>query len=199
LMTILKAARSLGGRIPYSLDISTRLTFPRDWGLGTSSTLIYTIAQWLRINPYLLLEKTFGGSGYDLACAAAKGPIIFQRKNNKPTSYSVSFNPPFKENLYFIYLGKKQNSREGIARYREKAPTIPPQYFDDISALTQAFLHCTDLYDFEKIIVEHENKVKDIIQLEPVKSLIFHDFWGSVKSLGAWGGDFVFSRYPFLF
>ena len=27
--------------------------------------------------------------------------------------------------------------------------------------------------------------------MEPVKNKIFPDFWGAIKSLGAWGGDFV--------
>ena len=47
----------------------TNLEFPRDWGLGTSSTLIANIAKWANVNPYELLAKTFGGSGYDVACA----------------------------------------------------------------------------------------------------------------------------------
>ena len=34
--------------------IETELTFPRNWGLGTSSTLINNIAQWLQIDaPHL--------------------------------------------------------------------------------------------------------------------------------------------------
>ncbi len=49
--------------------IESKLTFPKDWGLGSSSTLINNIAQWANINPYQLLENTFGGSGYDIACA----------------------------------------------------------------------------------------------------------------------------------
>ena len=29
------------------------------------------------------------------------------------------------------------------------------------------------------------------LQLQRAKMLYFSDFWGEVKSLGAWGGDFV--------
>jgi mevalonate kinase len=171
--------------------IETRLSFPRNWGLGTSSTLIYNIAKLFNVSPYLLLEQTFGGSGYDLACAGAKKPIVFNRKNCDPVWHEHTFNPPFSENLYFIYLGKKQNSREGISRYREKANAIPPQYFSDISDLTKAFLKEKKLAQFENLIREHEDKVAAIIQLERAKNLYFKDYWGEIKSLGAWGGDFV--------
>ncbi|MDH3323764.1 MAG: GHMP kinase, partial [Flavobacteriaceae bacterium] len=52
-----------------SFYIESKLTFPREWGLGTSSTLINNIAQWAKVDAYQLLELSFGGSGYDIACA----------------------------------------------------------------------------------------------------------------------------------
>ena len=172
-------------------QIETHLTFPKDWGLGTSSTLIYTISQLFNVNPFDLLKETFGGSGYDIACAGANSPIIYALKNGQPTFEEVLFEPIFEDNLYFIYLGKKQNSREGIARYRLKSKNLPPQYIDQISALTLAFYCEEDLKNFEKLIVEHENIVSSFIDLPRVQSLYFKDFWGQTKSLGAWGGDFI--------
>jgi mevalonate kinase len=193
LTNILRAAKALkNSNTPYEpIHITTELTFPRAWGLGTSSTLIYNLATLFNINPFDLLNKTFGGSGYDLACAGATKPILYHRINDTPHWKEVDFNPPFSEQLYFIYLGKKQNSREGIKHYREKAKNLPPQYFDEITALTHAFLTENDFKNFEKLIIEHEEKVADIIELKRAKSLIFNDFWGEIKSLGAWGGDFV--------
>ncbi len=192
LMTVLKTAQSLNRNANFRNTIfETALTFPRAWGLGTSSTLIYALSQYCAINPYILLEKTFGGSGYDLACAGAKKPILFQRQKGKPTHKEVDFKPSFQDNLYFVYLGKKQNSREGIERYREKAKNTPPQYFNEISALTQDFLTEKDFKNFENLIREHENKIEEIIELPRAKALYFNDFWGEIKSLGAWGGDFI--------
>jgi mevalonate kinase len=193
LTSILKAASILkNANTPYEpIHITTQLTFPRAWGLGTSSTLIYNLATLFNINPFVLLNKTFGGSGYDLACAGATKPILYHRINDTPHWKEIDFKPLFSEQLYFIYLGKKQNSREGIKHYREKAKNLPPQYFDEITALTHAFLRENDFKNFEKLIIEHEEKVADIIQLKRAKSLIFNDFWGEIKSLGAWGGDFV--------
>lgn len=171
-------------------QIETHLDFPRNWGLGTSSTLIANLAQWAGVDPFQLLRDTFGGSGYDIACANASKPIVYQLDKQKPVFESVSFDPPFKANLYFVYLGKKQNSREGIARYRARVQA-EPQLIEAISQLTQLFLACTELPAFEALIRQHEAMVADTLALPRAKDLYFADYWGEVKSLGAWGGDFV--------
>jgi mevalonate kinase len=197
LSKILKTAKNLinpASSLPFpfkNIAIETHLTFPRYWGLGTSSTLIYNIAQLFQVNPYDLLKYTFGGSGYDIACAKAHSAIVYSLKEGKNSFKNVEFQPVFKDSLYFIYLDKKQNSREGIASYREKAQKLPPQYFDAFSIITQAMLNVTDLSIFEKLIIEHEKLVAAILELPRAKSLYFNDFWGEIKSLGAWGGDFV--------
>lgn len=172
------------------LAIETRLEFPRAWGLGTSSTLISMLADWAQINPYQLLADSFGGSGYDLACAQAQGPILYERFKGQGQAVHYPFMPAFQENLYFIYLGKKQNSREGIKRYRE---TVKEQtdLVRTTTELTHRFLHANHLEELEQVIVEHESHVAQAIHLPQVKELYFSDYWGQVKSLGAWGGDFV--------
>jgi len=40
-------------------------------------------------------------------------------------------------------------------------------------------------------MIEHEKIISAIIQQKPVKSELFPDYFGEIKSLGAWGGDFV--------
>jgi len=81
--------------------VTTQLTFPKNWGLGTSSTLINNIAQWANVDPFLLLKNSFGGSGYDIACAKNNTPILYQLLNNIPYIEQVNFNPIFSEQLYF--------------------------------------------------------------------------------------------------
>lgn len=169
--------------------VSTHLDFPKNWGLGTSSTLIYNLAQWATVDPFELLEMTFGGSGYDIACAGAKQAITFY-KTPAPHYEEVFFDPIFKSQLYFVYLTKKQNSRDGIARYRtlvkEKSTLIR-----DITAITKEMQTVLRLADFERLIKEHEAIVSSTLNLARAKRLFFKDFWGEIKSLGAWGGDFV--------
>ena len=80
-------------------EVETHLTFPRNWGLGTSSTLINNIAQWFKVDAFELLRKSFGGSGYDIACAQSSTPIIYHLENEIPNYTSVSFNPIFKDHI----------------------------------------------------------------------------------------------------
>ncbi len=170
--------------------VKTNLTFPKDWGLGTSSTLINNLASWAKVNPYQLLEKTFGGSGYDIACAQNNTPILFTRKGNEPIVEKINFNPLFKEQLYFVYLNKKQNSREGIQRYKALKGNLTSE-IEQISQLTEAFVKCKNIGDFEKLLFEHEQIVSKTIQLKTVQEIYFSDYFGQTKSLGAWGGDFI--------
>ena len=166
--------------------ITTQLDFSRHWGLGSSSTLISFVAHLAQVNPYVLLAATFGGSGYDLACALAKGPIIYQNQ----VAQLVAFHPSFVDQLYFVYLGKKQNSRDGILRYRALGEKVKAS-LGQINQLTLDVIACTSLSEFEKLMLRHEMIVSSMLDLPRAQDLYFSDYWGAVKSLGAWGGDFV--------
>ena len=193
LMQILQEAKKLNPEFLNSKKgflVKTNLTFPKNWGLGTSSTLINNLANWAAINPYNLLENTFGGSGYDIACAKHNTPILYAKVGQIPIIEKVEFKPSFKEQLFFIYLNKKQNSREGIQRFKNLKGSITLES-QQISALTDAFLSCDNVIDFEKLMAEHERIVSKTIQLETVQKLLFSDYFGQTKSLGAWGGDFI--------
>ena len=41
------------------------------------------------------------------------------------------------------------------------------------------------------MIKEHEDIVSRLISKEKIKDKLFNDFDGEIKSLGAWGGDFI--------
>lgn len=173
------------------IEVETRTDFPRAWGLGTSSTLVAAMARWADLDPYLLLADSFGGSGYDVACAYAEGPILYRRKAaGLPEIQAVRFQPSFAEQLYFVYLGKKQDSREGIRRYRALAGA-QHTVVDAISELTRQALNAETLADFERIVKKHEQQIGATLHLPRAKELYFKNYWGGVKSLGAWGGDFV--------
>lgn len=175
---------------PVNYLVETRLQFPNEWGLGSSSTLIYNIAQWAGVDAFELLRLTFGGSGYDIACAGANGPITYQLKARQPVWQPVVLYPSFAGGLYFVYLGHKQDSREGIARYREVAKEHP-QLVERFSQLTHNMLHAKDLDAFRVLMEQHEDLVANHLQLPKVRQQFFDDLPGSVKSLGAWGGDMV--------
>lgn len=170
--------------------VKTQLTFPRDWGLGSSSTLIANIAAWAKVDAYTLLWNAFSGSGYDIACAQHNSPLMYQLVDNKPALHSVRFEPSFAKHLYFVHLNQKQNSRAGIQRFEAKKGNIKKE-IQQISMLTEQLIAATSLSDFEILLLQHETIVSNIVDLPKVQDQLFSDYIGTVKSLGAWGGDFV--------
>jgi hypothetical protein len=170
--------------------VETYLDFDLDWGLGASSTLIACLAEWADVNPYYLLFDSFGGSGYDVACADAEGPILYQLGEESLSVESVEFDPAFKDKLYLVHLGRKQNSREGIKHYYKQKKKLNGA-IPELTNLTAKVIASKTLPDFEKLMQSHEKMLSSILNIKPVKELYFNDYWGIVKSLGAWGGDFV--------
>jgi mevalonate kinase len=193
LITILREAYQLNPNAVSNSDgyiVSTQLSFPKKWGLGTSSTLINNIAQWFDIDAFTLLKNSFGGSGYDIACAQNDSPILYHLEQGQPIVENVKFNPTFSENLYFVYLNQKQNSKSAIASYREKRNNLETAK-EIINRLTETVLYAKDLNSFAQELEDHEKELSSILETKTVKDLIFTDFDGTLKSLGAWGGDFV--------
>ena len=171
--------------------ITTELGFPKSWGLGTSSTLINNIAQWLQIDAFTLLKNSFGGSGYDIACAQNDTPILYHLEDGKPVVENVRFNPEFTKNVYFIYLNKKQSSKTAIAAYNmnKKNNLANTIALNDI--MTSEVLNATTLASFATALQKVEIQMSIILETQTIKESLFPDFNGVLKSLGAWGGDFV--------
>ncbi len=193
LLQILCAVRKLNSNFlsdNKGFEIETHLDFPKNWGLGTSSTLINNIAQWANVDAFKLLALTFGGSGYDIACAQHNTSITYQLSEDIPIVTPVTFEPSFKDKLYFIYLNKKQNSRKGIAHYKSLEYDLQP-VISKINKITSQMMSCETLGEFQKLLEIHEQIISDVTQQDTVTSSYFDDFDGAIKSLGAWGGDFI--------
>jgi mevalonate kinase len=173
------------------LAVTTQLSFPRNWGLGTSSTLINNIAQWFQIDAFELLNKSFGGSGYDIACAQNNTPITYSILNGNPEVKQVVFDPEFTKNLYFVYLNQKRNSKSAIADYHSNKTSQLPSYIATVNELTQDTIAAATLEEFAQLLHQHETVLSALLKTETVKNTLFPDFDGAIKSLGAWGGDFV--------
>lgn len=170
--------------------IETKLTFPRNWGLGTSSTLINNIAQWFQIDAFELLQRSFGGSGFDIACAQNNVPVTYQVKNNQPIIDQVAFNPTFKDQIYFVYLNQKRDSKEAIANFRKKQKNLTDEV-GEVSKMTEELLKIQDLETFISFFKRYEQNLSAILETPTIQEQLFPDFDGLVKSLGGWGGDFV--------
>ena len=193
LISILREVKKLNPKFLNETNgyrIITKLDFERNWGLGSSSTLISNISKWANVDPFKLLDVTFGGSGYDVAAAQRNTPILYSKTLNQHQIIEPSINWDFTDQLFFVHLNKKQNSRDGIFNY-QKIKNHNLAAIDKISELTTTICHCQSLSDFEIIINEHEEIISKITQQKTVKELLFNNYKGCIKSLGAWGGDFI--------
>jgi mevalonate kinase len=214
LVQILKAVKQLNPvAFNDGLHFETHLDFDPNWGLGSSSTLIANLARWANVNPYQLLKLTFGGSGYDIACATAEQPIYYQLVNSEsalrqaqgpqkakvvepvetptPMVKPIDFQPPFAEHLFFIYQGQKQSSSKEIKTFLAKANPVDLQKdIEAVSETSRAVPKCESLDEFALLMQCHERIIARCIGQEPVQKH-FPDFEGVLKSLGAWGGDFI--------
>ena len=170
--------------------VETHLDFPQNWGLGSSSTLIYNISQWAYIGPFELLFSTYGGSGYDIACAQSFGPILYEKRTKGPRWSLIEFDPSFKDNIFFVYLGKKANTKKAIEIYNQKRPHSA-KLIEEISQISQEMAEAKKLQEFDSLIQSHEKLISYSLDLAPIKTQYFSKYWGEIKSLGAWGGDFI--------
>jgi mevalonate kinase len=172
-------------------QVTSKTEFRQDWGLGTSSTLVANIAKWFKIDAFGLLEATFGGSGYDVAVGMHSTAITFEKHGAENSILKTTFDPPFKDQLFFIHLNRKQNSRESIKHYRAQDKKALETAIEKISALTHRMITCTELSEFNLLLEAHENIISKLVGLKKIKTKLFPDYPGAVKSLGGWGGDFV--------
>jgi mevalonate kinase len=164
----------------------TTLESNPEWGLGSSSTLVSLLAQWSGVDPLQLNELVFSGSGFDVACATADGPILYVR--NKPTE-SIVLDYPFADQLFLIYSGRKKRTATEVSAFL-KEKKVSEQLVEEASLLTDEFLRCRDQNEFNLLIRMHEALISKLIDRIAIKPELFADFKGEVKSLGAWGGDF---------
>ena len=194
--TLTRILKAVQQRRPQAFQracrFETHLQFHPDWGLGSSSTLLANLAHWAGIDPYQLLNDTFGGSGYDIACATANTPIFYQLQQGQRMVEQADFNPPFKENLFFVYSGHKQSSSKEVRLFNESFRK--DEHLDElnyVSEIGRKLPELTDLREFMRCLDAHEAALSRCLRRFPVQLLFFLDFEGSVKSLGAWGGDFL--------
>jgi mevalonate kinase len=174
-----------------SIEITTSLEFNKSWGLGSSSTLISNLSKWSGVNAFELLKSISKGSGYDVAVGLENNSIIYKRENNQPVYEKVNFNPSFKDHIYFVYLGNKQKSELEIAKYKNSDKDFSKE-IQRVSEITEALLECDNLSQFEMLLEEHESIISSVLKTPTIKAQLFNDYTsGIIKSLGAWGGDFI--------
>lgn len=192
LRNMLQHARIMGPLFlaqPAMITATSSLGFPPEWGIGSGSSLMANIGRWAKIDPFELNHRIFGGSGYDVAAALSDKPIVYNLDNGLPVYGSIDFSPSFAPNLYFVYLNRKQNSKNAVQNFTNTA--VSEATIEAISEISMK-MALTDSFDeFSSLMEKHEQIISDVIQQKTVKKQCFPDYKGCIKSLGAWGGDFV--------
>jgi hypothetical protein len=89
-----------------------------------------------------------------------------------------------------VYLGKKQCSTKSITSYNGFLKSREHE-IERISELTEEIVFAHSIDDFEYAIKEHEKIISNVLKTKTIGESSFPGFEGSIKSLGAWGGDFV--------
>lgn len=179
------------------LHFHFEIDFPGKYGLGTSSTFLSLLSQWSGVDPYLLLGKTFGGSGFDIAAATTKAPFIYRREGASANAQRhvtpISIPENISKHLLFIYTGKKQKSREEVLHF-EKIEILPG-HMHEMNDIIDSVLRATDFENFGIQMKRSETLLSSVLGKPSVKSTCFSDYPFEVKSLGAWGGDFVMATF----
>jgi mevalonate kinase len=173
------------------LNFDIDADFPLDWGFGSSSTLVSCLAQWSALNPNTLLQKTFGGSGYDIACATANTPILYEREMQQ--SVPVYLFPKVTSKLLFVYSGKKQDSESEVRKFT--SVDISSEQTELMNKIILSATKSTQIEAFEDEIIKSEALLSEILNTPSIKEAKFSDYPYQVKSLGAWGGDFFLATF----
>ncbi|MBN1820014.1 MAG: hypothetical protein JXR31_13035 [Prolixibacteraceae bacterium] len=170
--------------------VVNKLDFSPDWGLGSSSSLISNLSFWAEINPFVLNGKVSKGSGYDIATARSKTPILYRVDGDERIINPVDFYPSFSDHLFLVWLGNKKGTEQSVNWYRKYIRPTKKQ-IRNITNLTNEIWQTDNSERFGEILKEHNSIMEEILHITSVQNLYFNDFEGVIKPLGAWGGDFI--------
>lgn len=165
------------------------IEFAMEWGWGSSATLIVNIARWAGVDAMMFYQLISNGSGYDIACVELEKPVSYQLLNSGYSCDAFSFKPVFRDKIYFVYQGKKVPTDMAVQLIGNKRLTLK-SIVQPISEISRAVRGCERLEEFEELMLAHEQIISQWLGQRMIQES-FVDFHGILKSLGAWGGDFM--------
>jgi mevalonate kinase len=192
LLWIDEASNFFSDDLEYHFE--STLEFSREWGLGSSSTLAANLSKLTGVNAFQLTAYTLGGSAYDVAVGlSGEGLLYSLAKAGDPTSslyQSVNWQPSFSDKLHFVYLNQKMRTDDAVLAYR-KSYSPQEEDINRVSDISRSIIESKSLDHFESLLLELEDLMSRILKMPKVKTRLFSDFKGEIKSLGSWGGDFI--------
>ncbi|MFO7864580.1 MAG: GYDIA family GHMP kinase [Salinivirgaceae bacterium] len=169
-------------------EVTSTIDLPMNYGWGSSSSLIVNLCKWANVDPFAVSAKVGGGSGYDIACAQSDKPLLYSNKNNNPDTKIIEYRPTFERNMWFIFQENKINTAEAIRGFRQRK--IDRNDINRINRISESWISAGTIEDIMELMKEHEEIMSHILDIPPIQKQ-FPDFNGQLKSLGAWGGDFM--------
>lgn len=167
--------------------VRTDLDFDPTFGMGSSSTLLALLCDAAGVDALPVLKNTFGGSGYDLACAFVQTPVRYTLIEDGPHTEPVSLAEEVVKHMLFVYSGNKMVSSGEVKKF--SSLHIPSETVETFTNFTREALVAADHRTFAQVMHRHEEQLGRLLE-QPVLQTRFPDFTGTVKSMGAWGGDF---------
>ena len=192
LKKVLAAAHRLNPEFltgPSGWKVRVSANYPLEWGLGSSATLYSLVAGWAGVSVFDLHRSVSNGSGYDVACAGSKGLIYYQLRKGHPEITPAQPGTALRENTYFAYLGNKRNSAREVAAFLSEL-NYSEIDLTEVSRLSTEICETGSAADLIRLVNEHEFILSTILKRDPIANR-YRSFNGTVKSLGAWGGDFA--------
>jgi mevalonate kinase len=174
----------------------TFMDFDPGWGLGSSSSLIANLAMVAEIQPFDLLFRSSlnQGSGYDVAVCFMGQPLTYHIEEEvyhwaEPTELAWN---DFAGKCRLVYLNRKQDSNLEVKRFKSKWKVgHNHDTMKEISEISEKLPSVTDYDEFCNLLAQHELIMSEVLKQKCIKEELFPDFDGVIKSLGAWGGDFI--------
>lgn len=181
---------------PGVYNFKTLMDFDPGWGLGSSASLISNLALLTQIQPFELLFRSYlnKGSGYDVAVSYMGSPLMYHIEEEvyhwaEPIDLKWK---PFAKKCKLVYLNRKQDSNLEVTRFKSRwKPTEKHNVIEEISAISEQLPLVTEYNVFQDLLAQHELIMAEVLKKKCIKEQLFADFDGTVKSLGAWGGDFI--------
>lgn len=187
-VSLLLAARSLGGQVPDTGLVRTELEFERSWGWGSSSSLTDLVAQWTGVPALDLHFATSRGSGFDVACARATSALTYRKTGPAQGEWHTAAAAHWPtEHFALVYLGQKKDSQKEVQRGRREPLQAE---LDAISDLSRAMAEAQKVTEWMQLIEEAEARTAAWTGHSRIQER-FTGIRAKLKSLGAWGGDFV--------
>jgi len=156
---------------------------------GSRAALIASIAVWFNINPFRLNREVMKDTGCGIAGARSAKPILYKVVDATPDYKQIDMDPPFTENLYFVYTGAKtdfSDQREKIERFGDLS-----KIFSKISEINKQIIQSDSLEEFEQALLEHEQLLTGVLNERRIQEREFSDFSGVIKPLTMRNSEFL--------